>query len=103
MNNMIFPFWMILMETIFFTAFQVPVKEKLQIAAQMEYSIQKELLNSWYPRSVDNKFGGFFSTYTYDFKLEGAQDKMIVTQARHVWSNAKASELYPGNLYFKTS
>ena len=91
------------METIFLTAFQIPVKEKLEIAAQMEYSIQRELLNKWYPQSVDNKYGGFFSTFTYDFKPTGTQDKMIVTQARHVWSNAKASEIYRGNLYYKTS
>lgn len=100
---MIFPLRVILMETIFLTAFQFPNKEKLQIAAQMEYSIQKELLNKWYPRSVDYKYGGFLSTFTYDFKPTGSQDKMIVTQARHVWSNAKAAELYPGNLYYKTS
>ena len=91
------------MGSIFLTSFQFADKEKLRIAAQMEYSIQKELLNKWYPQSVDNKYGGFLSTFTYDFKPTGPQDKMIVTQARHVWSNAKAAELYPGNLSYKTS
>ena len=91
------------MGSIFLGSFQFADKEKLRIAAQMEYSIQKELLNKWYPQSVDYKYGGFLSTFTYDFKPTGPQDKMIVTQARHVWSNAKAAELYPGNLSYKTS
>jgi mannobiose 2-epimerase len=84
-------------------AFKFSDKEKLQIAAQMENSIQKELLNKWYPRSVDTLYGGFLSAFTYDFKPTGTQDKMIVTQARHVWSNAKAAEYYPEKKYYKES
>lgn len=76
-------------------------KERSAIANQMEHSIQTELLNKWYPKSVDSLYGGFLSTFTYDFQPSGNQDKMIVTQARHVWSNAKASILYPGTAYYK--
>lgn len=92
-----------LLATAFQTAPEFPGNERLQIAAQMENSIQKELLNKWYPQSVDNEYGGFLSTFTYDFKPAGPQDKMIVTQARHVWSNAKAAERYPENISYKTS
>jgi mannobiose 2-epimerase len=63
--------------------------ERKQIAAEMENSIQTELLNKWYPQSVDSTYGGFLSTFTYDFKPTGSQDKMIVTQARHIWTNAR--------------
>jgi cellobiose epimerase len=91
-----------LIATGFLVASAFPDKEKLQIASQMQNSIQKELLNKWYPQSVDSLYGGFLSTFTYDFKPAGSQDKMIVTQARHVWSNAKAAELYPGMLYYKS-
>lgn len=76
-------------------------KEREVIANQMEHSIQAELLNKWYPRSIDSLYGGFLSSFTYDFQPTGSQDKMIVTQARHVWSNAKASRLYPGTAYYK--
>lgn len=75
-------------------------KERLQIAAEMDHSIQTELLNKWYPQSTDSLYGGFISTYTYDFKPFGPQDKFIVTQARHTWSTAKAAELYPGQTYY---
>jgi mannobiose 2-epimerase len=74
--------------------------ERLQIAAEMEKSIKTELLNKWYPQSVDSTYGGFLSTYTYDFKPTGPQDKFIVTQARHTWTTAKATQAYPDNKYF---
>ena len=65
--------------------------ERLQLANQMENSIETELLNKWYPQCVDSVYGGFLSTFTYDFKPTGSQDKFIVTQARHTWTTAKAS------------
>ncbi len=73
---------------------------RLRIANEMENSIQTELLNKWYPQSVDKAYGGFLSTWTYDFKSTGEQDKFIVTQARHTWSTAKAAGLYPGIPYY---
>jgi mannobiose 2-epimerase len=76
--------------------------ERLKIAGEMENSLRNELLNKWYPQSVDSVSGGFLTTFTYDFKPTGPQDKMIVTQARHVWTNAKASLLYPEVGYYKT-
>src|SRR5689334_12980086 len=74
--------------------------ERRQIAAAMERSIQTELLNKWYPQCMDTAYGGFISTYTFDFKPTGAQDKFIVTQARHTWTTAKASERYPNISYY---
>jgi mannobiose 2-epimerase len=75
-------------------------EDRLTIANEMENSIRNELLNKWYPQSVDSTYGGFLSTYTYDFKPTGPQDKFIVTQARHTWSTAKAAERYPGKKYY---
>jgi len=75
--------------------------ERLRLAAEMDRSIRTELLNKWYPRSVDSLYGGFLSTFTYNFQPTGPQDKMIVTQARHVWSNAIASILYPDVAHYK--
>ena len=77
--------------------------ERLQLADVIENSIKTEMLNLWYPRSVDTLYGGFLSTFTYDWQPTGSQDKMIVTQARHTWSNAKASLLYPENPVYKKS
>ncbi len=75
--------------------------ERLKIAAEMENSLKNELLNSWYPQAIDTVHGGFLSNFTYDFKPSGTQDKMIVSQARHTWTNAKASLLYPNADHYK--
>ena len=77
--------------------------ERLQLADEIDRSIRTELLNKWYPQSVDSLYGGFLTTFSYNFLPTGPQDKMIVTQARHVWSNAIASGLYPGVAHYKKS
>ncbi len=77
--------------------------ERASIAAQMEKSVRTEMLNHWYPQAVDTLYGGFLSTFTYDFKPTGSQDKMIVTQARHTWTNARASERYPKVAHYRSS
>src|SRR5215467_4085841 len=100
-KNICHPCFALTLIFLFFSG--IPNPERKQIADQMQFSIQHELLNKWYPLSVDNEYGGFLSTFTYDFKPTGQQDKMIVTQARHVWSNAKAAEFYPNNPEYKKS
>lgn len=75
--------------------------DRTRIAGEMEKSIRTEMLNLWYPQCVDKEFGGFLSTFTYDFKPTGSQDKMIVTQARHTWTTAKAAKRYPAVTYYK--
>lgn len=67
----------------------------------MERSLKTETLAKWYPLNFDTAQGGFFSTFTYDFKPVGEQDKMIVTQARHTWTNARASGRYPHVPHYK--
>ena len=76
---------------------------RAQLAADVEKSIKTEMLNKWYPQAVDKEFGGFLSTFTYDWKPTGAQDKMVVTQARHIWTNSKAAQLYPEVKYYLPS
>lgn len=80
---------------------QSPTAGRMRIAAEMENSIRTEMLNKWYPQAVDKEFGGFLSTFSYDFKPTGTQDKMIVTQARHTWTTAKAAGRYPNVPHYK--
>lgn len=75
--------------------------ERLKMADVMENSIKTEMLNVWYPRAVDTVYGGFLSSFSYNWQPTGNQDKMIVTQARHTWSNSKAAVLYPENPVFR--
>jgi mannobiose 2-epimerase len=96
-----------LIVTIIFSSFitialaQKETGERKQIAAQMRKSMVDELLKPWYPAAIDTLDGGFLSAFSYYFKPVGNQDKMIVTQARHVWSNAKAAEMFPNVPYYK--
>jgi mannobiose 2-epimerase len=75
-------------------------QQRSAIANEMQQSLEKELLAKWYPLAVDTLYGGFISNFSFDFKPVGEQDKFIVTQARHTWTTAKASELYPGTAYY---
>lgn len=77
-------------------------KDRQKTYHEMQYSMVNELLKPWYPAAIDTIDGGFLSAFTYDFKPGTNQDKMIVTQARHVWSNARAMELFPSVAYYKT-
>jgi cellobiose epimerase len=75
--------------------------EKQSLADEIEYSIQNEMLNKWYPAVIDSIHGGYLSTWTYDWRPTGEQDKMIVTQARHIWTSSKAYMAYPEKTYYR--
>lgn len=77
--------------------------EVMRIQREMEDALRNGLLDRWYPESLDREYGGFLSAFTFDFKPTGEQDKMIVSQARHVWNNAKAMQLYPDNRAYAES
>jgi cellobiose epimerase len=77
------------------------ITERRQIAIAMEQSLKHDLLDIYYPRSLDTVYGGFLSSFTYDFKPTGSQEKMIVTQSRHTWTNSKAALRYPEKLYYR--
>lgn len=84
-----------------FSCRSAEVSSRNALSDEMDRSIQTLMLNKWYPACFDTLYGGFLSTWSYDWKPEGDQDKMIVTQARHTWINAKASEFYPHVEYYK--
>ncbi|MFL5581081.1 MAG: AGE family epimerase/isomerase [Gemmatimonadaceae bacterium] len=69
----------------------MPEAERLALAAELRRSWREELLAPWYPRAVDREMGGFLSQFDADWRPTGAQDKMIVSQSRHVWTNARAA------------
>lgn len=69
------------------------------ILQQMKRAAKEGMIDKYYPRNLDTVHGGYLSAYTYDIKPHGDQDKMIVTQARHIWSTAKAAEFYQDSSY----
>jgi cellobiose epimerase len=71
-------------------------KDNEVIASQMNSVLDREI-RAWYPLCLDTVYGGYFSDIDYEWKLDGRQDKMIVTQARHVWSTSNALFSNPGD------
>lgn len=67
------------------------------LASEIEQWMLKACVESWYPRAIDSMYGGYLSDFNYKWELDGRQNKMIVTQARHVWTASTLAEYYPDN------
>lgn len=55
----------------------------------------RTMLEAWYPKVIDEEHGGYISSFSHDWKMTGSQEKMIVTQARHLWTLSKVTTLFP--------
>jgi mannobiose 2-epimerase len=73
------------------------------ILSEIKTAAKELLIDKSYPKNIDTVYGGYLSAFTYDFKPTGDQDKMIVTQARHIWSTAKAARFYHDTSYIAMS
>ncbi|WP_424494244.1 AGE family epimerase/isomerase [Salinimicrobium sp. GXAS 041] len=71
------------------------ISEDEKLIIEIQTAAKEQLLDKWYPLVIDNEDGGYYSEVTHDFQLGENHEKMIVTQARHLWTNALASQLYP--------
>ncbi|OFX56856.1 MAG: N-acylglucosamine 2-epimerase [Bacteroidetes bacterium GWB2_41_8] len=86
---------------VLFTLLSCSVSEKTKsqadqaIKLQISESLNNELLHVWYPRTIDSIHGGFLSDFDYKWEMKGSQNKMIVTQSRHVWTTSTAAEFFP--------
>ena len=60
-----------------------------------------DLIYAWYPRCVDSINGGYWTNFEYDWKRSDDQPKMLVTQARHLWTISKASMMSSEISYLK--
>lgn len=76
-----------------------PVKDSpasdQKIISELTESLNKGILDVWYPRTIDSISGGFLSDFDYKWEMKGPQNKMIVTQSRHVWTCSTVAEFYP--------
>lgn len=81
------------------SSFFEPQNQK--ILQEMEKSLKIELLNAWYPITVDTVHGGYLSNFAYDWQPDGLQDKFLVSQARHVWTSSAVAMFYNDDHYRK--
>jgi mannobiose 2-epimerase len=75
------------------------VAARSALAAEVRAALRADLA-AWYPRAVDREAGGFLSQFDYRWRPTGEQDKMIVTQARHVWTTARAAQFFSSDSSF---
>lgn len=69
------------------------------ILKELQFAAKEQLIDIYYPRNIDTLYGGYLSAFSYDIQPVGEQDKMIVTQARHIWSTSMAALFYQDTSY----
>jgi mannobiose 2-epimerase len=62
-----------------------------QLSDTLAAHFERDLLGKWYPLVVDGQQGGYFTNLEHDWTLSPRQEKMIVTQSRHIWTASKAA------------
>jgi len=72
------------------------MQKEAAINKEMQKALMDGILKRWYPLVIDKECGGYFTNVTYDWKLAPQQEKMIVSQARHVWTLSKVSDFLGG-------
>lgn len=74
-------------------------QEGTDIPEELTTVLREHVTDLWYPRAIDSIYGGYLSDFNYQWEPDGPQNKMIVSQARHVWTCSRLEELYPGMGY----
>lgn len=69
-------------------------------AADIETALIKHL-TTWYPRIIDSINGGYWTNFEYDWTRSVDQPKMLVTQARGLWTAARAASAFPNDPVYK--
>jgi mannobiose 2-epimerase len=70
--------------------------DERQVASEMEDVLVNKVLHIWYPKIIDSINGGFLTNFDANWKaVQPMQEKMIVTQARDIWTACKAAARYP--------
>ena len=66
-------------------------------AAEFEAALRHDVIDVWFPRSLDREYGGFLCDFDYRWKPDGPNEKLLEFQARHTRFAAEASRFYPND------
>jgi cellobiose epimerase len=64
------------------------------ILNELLFNLEKLIIPKWYPLCVDKIHGGYYSNLSHNFEIMHEQDKMIVSQARHIWACSKFATFF---------
>jgi mannobiose 2-epimerase len=59
--------------------------EYLKLSAEVRNALYTDVINAWFPRSVDRKHGGFHTHFTRDWQWAPSDGKSSVMQGRMTW------------------
>jgi cellobiose epimerase len=71
------------------------MKDQQELKEVYGHLLTDGLLKKWYPLVIDRECGGYFTNVRADWTLAPEQEKMIVSQARHVWATSRAAAFFP--------
>ena len=92
----------LLVMAVWFNSCETGKKETMNMEKLLEQQIGNSLdslVKVWYPRVIDSGNGGYWSDFNYAWEPEGPQNKMIVSQARNIWSAATLARYYGDSAY----
>jgi mannobiose 2-epimerase len=67
----------------------------MTLAAETDAMLQADVLNVWFPRSIDNENGGFRSGFSRDWQPTPSEGKFSVFQGRMTWIAAQVAVRRP--------
>ncbi|MEM9719848.1 MAG: AGE family epimerase/isomerase [Bacteroidota bacterium] len=70
---------------------------------ELQEELSVGILHKWFPAVVDSADGGYLTNFSTDWTIEQEQSKMIVTQARHLWTSSQAALHFPKEGRYKYS
>lgn len=65
-----------------------------KLALEMKESLDNKLIYPWYPRAVDSIYGGFLSDFDAEWKPTRSDQKLVVSQARHIWATSTYGRIF---------
>lgn len=77
------------------------IQPEKDLTSVLEKSLKNKIVDVWYPKTIDSVHGGFFSDFNNKWEKKGNQNKMIVTQARHVWTASTLASFYNDSTYIE--
>ncbi len=70
------------------------------VAQALNEALERHIFQVWYPRCVDTEYGGYLSNFAFDWAPLPHQEKMVVSQARHLWTLSRAYAFDPSRPEF---
>jgi cellobiose epimerase len=67
----------------------------LKLAAEVEATLHRDVLDVWFPRSVDSQNGGFYSGFDRKWRPTPSEGKFSVFQGRMTWISSQVAVQRP--------